>query len=158
MFLGGSWLFGCTNSSTGQPPTCQSPSKPAFNIRIRTPEGMVLPAATKLHVTFGSGAETFNLEKPAALTKSIFCHLVPTGADPDGGAVDADNMTPQQSENTIEIQCELWTNGAADVEISSPGFVDLRQMLEAKTDDCGIITTHQTFELRLPEMDGGSEN
>jgi hypothetical protein len=129
---------------------------PAFRLEVRRTNGEALPGDTTIQVIFdGSGQETFSLAAPTAALQVTFCGVVPEGAEPDAGAVDAG--TPLDGGAGVrELRCDLWTNGAAKVTIKGSGLGTETRDLEAITSECGVKTTASEIDLAPPTADAGA--
>jgi hypothetical protein len=142
---------------TADPPgeaLCPGP-RPAFALLVEAADKRPLPEDTTILVVYGGSAEErFHLKAPSGTPDVVFCGVVPGGADPDGGVIDAGQGGPTE---VTAVSCQLWTDGAANVTVQAEGLATVKRTLEAKTDRCGITTTPTTISLVPPgEKDGGS--
>jgi hypothetical protein len=144
---------GCTVHHDPENSPCPGP-QPAFRLEVRRASGEALPGDTSVEVIFdGSGQETFSLAAPAASLQVTFCGVVPAGAEPDAGAIDAGDSN--DTAGVRSIRCDLWTNGAAKVTVKASGLRTESRELEAHTNTCGVVTTPSEIALALPSLDGG---
>jgi hypothetical protein len=119
---------GCSSPSPGDGEACPAIAHAAFHVELRA-EGGALPPDARIRVVFGGGEETWALDAPSAVHESVFCRARDAAdAETDAGPKAA-------------LACELWTSGAAQVEVSAAGFATLSRDLEAEADACGIVTT-----------------
>jgi hypothetical protein len=104
----------------------------------------------------GNAEETFSLATPTAALQVTFCGVVPEGAAPDAGAIDAGSPSPLDGGAGVRsIRCDLWTNGAAEVTVKASGLGTVSRMLEARTTACGVQTSPSEIALAPPSLDGG---
>ncbi len=145
-------------------------------IRVTAERG-ALPADTVVRVTYGAGEEEYALLKPQAPREVMFCSVLREaspdaqtsfdassedaagmgglGAGPsDAGPRDAGPRDGGQGA-AMAVRCELWTGGAATVDVMASGYPVLQSELEAEADECGIVTRDVDLVLT---MDGGSSD
>lgn len=155
-------VTGCSKGGGGGGEcTAPPPPEPAFRLQVTTTAGAV-PGGTRLEVTYqGSVTESFEVGKPSPGNVDVCCRIgrrVPdAGTLPevscvpgDGGTTDAGSPT-----DVLAIQCDLWTNGAAEIHIEAPGYPALDEVLNPKLreDGCGVTTADTRIVLERP--DGG---
>jgi hypothetical protein len=115
-----------------------------------------LPGKTTLLVTYG-GSEQDTYELSSNVSSSFYICCEPTRgtslavpAVPCGPSTLADGGPP------TAILCDLWTDGPAEVQVTSPGYAPLDVSLKSQIADdqsCGVVTV-QT-RLALIRGDGG---
>lgn len=79
-------------------------------------------------------------------------------SDPAGGAGGVGGGGAAGSAGAVEaraLQCQLWTDGAADVTIKAAGLATYERSLAAVNDRCGITTTLMELQLQAPNEVGG---
>jgi hypothetical protein len=134
-------LSGCDEGGgTGPGPSCAQ-AGPAFRLLLRAPDGP-LPADTRLRVTYQGnlhesygGTHTHDNEDLCCQRHGkIPSHFQSTSCRPDAGT--------SLFVGTQAIACDLWSNGAAQVEVSASGYETTVQELEAEVDEtCQTIVT-----------------
>lgn len=98
---------------------------PSFLVTIHPDKGK-LPEDLSLAVEFGGGNETVSLAS-GIKGQIIFCDLVSEEAGDGGRAGD---------EAYAALQCELWTEGPATVQITATGFEPIERDLRIDEDEC----------------------
>ncbi|HTM45910.1 MAG TPA: hypothetical protein VL137_13210 [Polyangiaceae bacterium] len=129
---------------------------PAFRLIIEAPEGK-LPGDTRLRVTYqGTLMESFSLHRPPHHNQDVCCtavsevpaHFHATACESDAGVSSAGPAAA--------IACDVWSNGAAHVELTASGYDTTTQDLQAEVDpDCETIQTGDKI-LILQRTDGAA--
>lgn len=150
-------LSACDEGGGGGPgPSCAQ-AGPAFRLLLRAPEGP-LPADTRVRVTYQGnlhesygGVRTHDNEDLCCRRHSeIPSHFDSTSCHPDAG------VSISSLAGTEAIACDLWSNGAAQVEVSASGYETTVQELEAEVDEaCQTIVTSDVV-LVLQRGDAGA--
>jgi hypothetical protein len=130
-------LLGCSRDKVPGP-TC-SGLEPAFALLIVAEDGP-LPDDLRLSVTYGGGIEEFVLADTERTGEVVFC----APSDRDGGAP---SMPDAEAEALEALRCELWTDGAATIDVQGGDYPPLEHELEAEADACGIKTVEEAIEL-----------
>lgn len=130
-----------------RPPDCSN--EPDFILEITAEDGP-LPADTEVVVEYGGGSEESYLLDAEPEPRIMFCMPhVPGPADPaqksnagaggqaaggggDGGA-DGEPAAP-----ATRLECELWTQGPAIVEITGGDYALLHEDLKLARDECTL--------------------
>lgn len=106
------------------------PAHATFRLIVDAEEGPV-PGDVRIHVRSGSGQESFDAREPDVSLKEVFCSLQREGQG-DGGTA-----APIR-----QVECDLWTHGAATVRVEASGYPEVERVLEAERDDeCGLLLT-----------------
>lgn len=124
-------LLGCSGESEPSRPLCP-PAGPSFRVTIEA-EGEALPEDIRIEISYGAGHEVYRLDDATRAGKSVFCEPLP------------------DAENVETIVCELWTSGAAGLEISAEGYEPIDETLSAERDDCGIVLVEVSRKLERAE-------
>jgi hypothetical protein len=136
-------LPGCPDD---EPPPCDGPTM-AFKVLLVAAEGP-LPEDTVFRVKHGSatGTEDFRLDADFPSSDVVFCcratrdgectEVADVASDGDGGPAPVEGLL-----------CELWTDGAAQVNVSASGYPDLDEMLEARSSEGCLQTVNVTLTL-----------
>ena len=144
----------CSNSSSPAQQTPCPPPAPAFALVVRSQSGVPLSRSTTLTVKFGAGSETFSLEGQNAPPSVVFCSVEPPGVD--GGVPDASGVDETDGGADVgSVACALWTDGAADVTVTSDGLMTTEMTFESMSDECGIVTAPALLELPPATPDAG---
>jgi hypothetical protein len=128
--------------------------QPSFRLEIAAPHEP-LPEDTAVRIAHGAGCEQYTLGQSgtAALpcvagdpAGVLFCAPLPTAAPNDAaGEGGASDQTAQVS----ALRCEVWSDGAATLTVTSKGYVPVERQLQADVDDCGAKTVNVAVELEL---------
>jgi hypothetical protein len=160
------WLFvspllfaGCNGTDGEDEPVCPR-GRPAFDVRLTAADGSV-PGDLELSVTVG-GSVTETFPAHGRGKNDVLCCVRGEG---DGlsfnpatcGEPTGDASTTEAGHATV-IHCQVWSNGAAQVEVDASGYAPLEQILTARADadyaECATWET-QPVELRLTRGDAG---
>ena len=143
-FLATAWMLLCACSVDSRPPCPQVSA--TFRLQLSASDGP-LPEDTVLTVHFGgSEQETYSLSDDNADNEVLCCRrdaltAAPIGPVPCGHRATADAASSDASFGPPRgrhgspppaLHCELWTNGAAEVEVSARGYAALDETLEAR--------------------------
>lgn len=168
--------WACSTRDSDEP--CPGP-RPAFRVVIRAFDDRPLPADTEVRVKYGGdGEEVFRLAAPSPQPQVLFCAASQDAAGA-GGASNASGASGQSgaagssdpaagaggvgggaagTAGAVEaraLQCQLWTDGAADVTIKAAGLATYERSLAAVNDRCGITTSLMELQLQAPGEVGG---
>lgn len=147
-------LFGCgplDDSNT----SCSDP-QPTFVVSIIAEAGR-LPPDTVVTVSYGAGEETYTLSDQDTLHEIMFCtqNAEEVAGNVGGAAGESGDAGAAGEDNTRvrSLECELWTEGAATLQVVGGDFPMLEELLVAEADDCGIRTVRMDLTLThdLPE-------
>jgi len=159
--LGSLVVLGCSKDRTDDcaPPP---PVVSAFRLELRADRG-TLPAGTELKVTYGGDqTESFTVGRPSPVNEDVCCRPARSATSgalppisclpPDAGEADA--SAPDAGSAAV-LECELWTNGTAGIQVTAPGFPELDRVLDAKlrADNCGVET--KDYRIVLFHADAG---
>lgn len=163
----------CTDDTPG-PSTCTSALHPTFHVTLTAVDGAV-PPDTVLRVTYGGSAmESYDLADGHD-GPSLFCARVIDDAGLvtpwDADAADADNdaalvadadagpdagsgANPDAAASPpgpviASLGCDLWTSGAATVEVTASGYAPLFEDLALPKDSCEV--SEVALELERPD-------
>ncbi len=139
----GALLGACSNET---PPDSNCPlAHPSFRLTVDA-DGQQLPHDVRITVRYGgTGTEDFIAAHPNQSPKIVFCDA----QGPEAGPADAsDDHAAGSGDGYDQIVCDLWTDGAATVEIRASGYPMTTRDLSANTDACGLVLTnaHITLE------------
>jgi hypothetical protein len=137
--------IGTACSSSSPASTCPPPySHATFRLTVEA-DSAPLPHNVVITVKYGSGEEVYDAEHPNQSPQVVFCGQVQA----DGGAIDEDASDQDASQPSAAgaIVCDLWTDGAATVMVTAPGYADTQQDLKADSDECGLKLTLATITL-----------
>lgn len=134
-------LLAAACSEDGGPDSKQCKVVPAFRLNLRAASGP-LPPDTMLEVKYGAGVESYRLDQGDTGQENVLCH---TDA-PDGGDAGKD---------VSQIDCELWTQGAAKVTLTATGYDTIVKDLGAKEDPDKCLET-VTVTIILGDLDAGT--
>ncbi len=138
---------------------------PAFRVQLVAPGGNI-PANTKLQVTFGgSGREHYSVERGNGDNKTVCCRPgeVLSGDYPAVKCDDSGGSGSEAGAGVAAIHCEMWTDGAAEVEVEADGYSLLEETLTAELSDdeqlegCSMLTT-KDVEISLLRGDAGIDD
>lgn len=137
-----------------------------FEVVLRAAEGP-LPSDLKLELHYGGRAyddpETLVVAEPKAPPQALFCYVADRdGAHPAGeaalGAPGASDGTAgaagaagagSEGEGVLQgLFCRLWTDGSADLDVSSERYRTTTVHLQTQNHVC---TVEKTIELTLPD-------
>ncbi len=140
LLAGGLAIAGCSS-----PPSTHCTPVPAFHLTVGTADELPLPGTTTVQIRYGGQSEeTFRLDAPASSPQALFCHGM-GGAGAAGAGGSGGGASGQGADR---IECELWTDGAAQVIVEAPGYERYDQELAATKDDqCGAKTTEAQVTL-----------
>lgn len=149
------------NDDGGKPPRDCPRQQPAFRILLTAEDGR-LPTDTFLKVTYGSGTDTFSFAEAGGSHEDLCCRpwtdtdagLPPTtcGASATGDA--SRDAGPDGGAGPEALLCDLWSNGVAELDVTTAEYPKLAQSLSAERDECGVRTVEVRVELR--HADGGA--
>jgi hypothetical protein len=132
-------------------PDCSGPHAD-FDITLRLRDRPLSPD-TVVHVIYGgSGMESYSPDERGVTHEVVFCHLT----DLDGGLIlndaslGAAGATGQDDSGIDELNCELWTGGYAELQVTTSGLIPMTYELTPRDRSC---TVTQTIVLDSP--DGG---
>lgn len=131
---------GCTEEP---PPECEG-LEPAFVLSIDSEEEF-LPEDLVVRVKYGAGVEEYQLGVVSE-RQVVFCQPVAL----DGGTIRVDAGDTR----VPALRCELWTEGAATVELFTDEYPDVQEQLEGRRDECGIRSVD--VEITLLREDAGA--
>ena len=145
----------CSSDGPSDEVNCPKPL-PAFRVRV-TAFGGPLPADTKLSVHYGAADEEYNVGEQDVAHDSVFCKELSTRAGDAGveGGVDGDGGS---GDSPLSLDCELWTQGSAEIKVTGGDFPPLNQQLEAELNgpaSCGTVKTVD-YEVELTPGDAGA--
>lgn len=174
-------LLSACNRRSSTPQPCPRDSA-AFRLQLTAPEGP-LPEDVFLKVTFGgSSEESYSPRGDYSENKTVCCRsgsevageLPSVSCDSVTGSLEltfdaqaalsswkGDSGSEALSGDRRAIQCELWTNGAARVEITAKGYQLLEDTLVAQPredeefEDCPSLVT-KDVALVLERGDAGT--
>lgn len=115
---------------------------PDFLVTVRADHGS-LPGDLKLAVEFGGGNEELSIGGGTD-GQIIFCDLLPFEVGDGGRSGDEGGASGTDVASYGALQCELWTEGPATVQITASGFEPLERDLRIDEDEC---TTPVELEL-----------
>src|SRR5690606_964064 len=151
---------GC-NSPNGEDDVCPR-ARPAFDVRLTAADGS-LPRDVRVSVTYG-GSNTESFPAQSRRENDVLCCVRGEGEglsfNPGtcGQPVEADASLPAKTSASDLIRCQLWTNGAAQVEVDASGYASVDEILVAKADEefaeCAVWET-QAVDISLGRGDGG---
>jgi hypothetical protein len=151
-------LLGSCGPSGDSDPPCPDP-QPTFIVGLNAEAG-ALPADTTVTVSYGAGQETYALSERRAPHEIMFCaahetDVVPSGEGGATGQGGAGGEGGALEPSVGSLECELWTDGAATVEVDGGDFPTLEELLVAEADSCGIRTVRVNLLLthEPPEED-----
>ena len=180
LLLIGGCAIGCSRPQDSPSPCPRD--VPAFRLLVTAADGPI-PSDTELTVTFGgSGVEEYSLRFGNGDNKTVCCVAASASESPpsprcgsrvagrgsslrvDGAAFDggASGSTEGSASDagTAAIACDLWTDGAAEIEISASGYALLQQTLRAEpsegelAEDCAALQTKEV-SVSLARGDAG---
>ncbi|HEY4102363.1 MAG TPA: hypothetical protein VGM44_00665 [Polyangiaceae bacterium] len=147
LLLSGALALGCGPDR----PDCSGPHAD-FDITLRLRD-RPLSADTVVHVTYGgSGMESYSPSEQGVTHEVVFCHLASLdgGLDLDDASLGAAGATSQDDSGIEALNCELWTGGYAELQITTDGLTPMTYELTPRERSC---TVTQTIVLDSP--DGG---
>ena len=160
IILVGLGLFGC-NAPSDDSDVCPR-ARPAFDVRLSASDGP-LPRDARVAVTFG-GSDTESFPTHARRENDVLCCVRGEGdglsLQPGscGQPIDADASLPADGGATELIHCQVWSNGAAYVDVEAAGYSGVDEVLVAKADDhyseCAVWDT-QAVEISLSRGEAG---
>ncbi|MEN9580510.1 MAG: hypothetical protein RJA70_3519 [Pseudomonadota bacterium] len=121
----------------------------AFRVELTGPTGE-LPPETELAVTFGgAGVERYSVERGNRSNKTVCCvpahpsvgklpHVSCDGDSTRGAALSAKDAGTDRG--VAAIHCELWTDGAAQLEVQAAGHAPFEKTLSA------VLVEDETLE------------
>ncbi len=121
---------GCRRDDQDAP---QCKPQPAFALTVRAFDGRPLHADTMIIVNSSWGEESFATASPPASPQAVFCEAA-----------------------SERVACNLWTDGAAMVNVTSGGLAPAKVELKADADECGVVTRSEELVL-YPELPEGEE-
>lgn len=156
------------------PPHCENELVASFHVTLRALDGD-LPQNTRVFVKHGGGEETYELSAVAHHSQVVFCTSVvdrdagsgsdssaDAGSDsgvadgaPDGDAGPGDAGDAGTKSAVAALDCELWTNGAATVDVEATGYAPLTRSLTAESNGCGGFRTVAAELVLAPAVDAG---
>lgn len=107
---------------------------PDFLVTIQPDSGR-LPDDLRLAVEFGGGTEAVSISGGID-GQIIFCDLLPPEAGEGGRSGDEGGASGLVPGSYAALQCELWTEGPATVQITASGFEPLERDLRIDADEC----------------------
>ncbi len=138
---------GCPGHSAPRPEPCPQ-QRPAFQVILGAAGAW--PEALTVEVTYG-GAQTATYSWAAGAENDVVCCEARSASDPNlEGAVDCSiGLRPRVSDagaaHEQRLVCELWTNGAARLRVTSSSYADLVEALAAEQDEelleCSTLAT-----------------
>jgi hypothetical protein len=112
---------------------------------------------------YGAGEDEFSLAEPKRPGQVLFCKKrLDSGAGGAGGQAPvmngaAGDISDGDSDSGVKaLRCELWTDGAAKLYVTSEDYPPLQEELLSETDRCGAVTVRVRFKLE-PEQDAGTD-
>lgn len=157
--LGCAVVLGCSEDSVLSEPCPRD--VPAFRVQFVAPDGS-LPTETTLTVMFGgAGVESYSVEEGNEDNRTLCCRPGDV-LDDDFPSVSCDESGLSESDGGLAaaIHCEMWTDGAATVEVEAPGYAPLEETLVAELDEdedleeCSMLITREV-EVVLASRDAG---
>jgi hypothetical protein len=144
------------SAGTAEPPEACPKREAAFRLEL-TAAGGDLPADTEVRVRYqGSQEESYDLRGRGAVQNEDVCCVASAVSLSELPRVPCPGGSPSDAGRARALYCELWTNGIAEVTVTSSEYPELSSTLEAvrREDDCGLETTSVRLVLERP--DGGS--
>ena len=133
-------LCSCSSSSD-----CSDPPRTHATFRLTVDaEGLPLPHDLRIIVHSGSGFEEYDLAAPNQAPQLVFC-TVDSGEVGSADASDDQNTPPDAG--SLEVVCDLWTDGAATVEVKASGYPDTTTNISPDMNQCGVVLTAEHIEL-----------
>ncbi len=143
----------CSNDDPMNQAACPKPL-PAFSVKITAMDG-ALPADTKVSVHYGAADEEYTLGEEGVAHDSVFCKELTTRAGDAGAEAGADAGT---SGAPLSLQCDLWTQGSAEIKVTGGDYPPLEEQLEAELNgppECGTVKTVE-YDIELTPGDAGT--
>lgn len=141
------WVAGCSTSSPPRPEPCPQ-QRPAFHVILDAAGPW--PDAVTVEVTYG-GAQTATYPPLSGAEHDVVCCETRLSTDPNLAAHVDCTQPPRSSDagfsesEDLRLVCELWTNGAARLRVSSSSYPDVVESLVAEHDEefleCSTLAT-----------------
>jgi hypothetical protein len=148
LLLASSWLTACHGEDPSMVGVCPR-ARAAFALQISSTDGG-LPPTLSVEIGFGGAeSERYSLHKGNANNDVLCCSnlagvslrpltceqpLNPVASAPDASADAAVPKTVTPASST-QLQCQVWTNGAAELSVTARGYPPLARTLMAQRDE-----------------------